>query len=110
MVGATSQLDPSSLTPLYVASCGRLQLEVPHLATSVDYCMLLIINVKVKSSMAPGHRRFYLLGALDELCMKGCWLIHPHLRRLGTQRLGIPFNFFPYPLSFASHPVFFYLL
>ena len=36
--GATSQLDIQSLTPLYVAGCGRLQLAVPHLATSVDYC------------------------------------------------------------------------
>ena len=36
--GATSQLDLPSLTPLSVAGCGRLQLEVPHWATSVDYC------------------------------------------------------------------------
>ena len=28
--GATSQLDQPSLTPLSVASCGRLQLGVPH--------------------------------------------------------------------------------
>ena len=28
--GATSQLDLPSLTPLYVAGCGRLQLVVPH--------------------------------------------------------------------------------
>ena len=35
---ATSQLDLPSLTPLYVAGCGRLQLGVPHWATSVDYC------------------------------------------------------------------------
>ena len=27
--GATSQLDPPSLTPLSVAGCGRLQLGVP---------------------------------------------------------------------------------
>ena len=33
----TSQLDLSSLTPLSVAGYGRLQLEVPHWATSVDY-------------------------------------------------------------------------
>ena len=42
--GATSQLDLSSLTPLSVAGCGRLQLEVPHCATSVDYCKQLIIG------------------------------------------------------------------
>ena len=36
--GATSQLDLPSLTSLSVAGCGRLQLGVPHLATSVDYC------------------------------------------------------------------------
>ena len=35
--GATSQLDLPSLTPLSVAGCGRLQLGVPHWATSVDY-------------------------------------------------------------------------
>ena len=35
---ATSQLDIPSLTPLYEADCGRLQLGVPHWATSVDYC------------------------------------------------------------------------
>ena len=34
--GATSQLD-LPLTPLSVAGCGRLQLGVPHWATSVDY-------------------------------------------------------------------------
>ena len=33
--GATSQLDQPSLTPLSVAVCGRLQLGVPHWATSV---------------------------------------------------------------------------
>ena len=32
--GATSQLDQPSLTPLSVAGCGRLQLGVPHWATS----------------------------------------------------------------------------
>ena len=36
--GATSQVDLPSLTPLSVAGCGRLQLGVPHWATSVDYC------------------------------------------------------------------------
>ena len=35
--GATSQLDPPSLTPLSVAGFGRLQLGVSHYATSVDY-------------------------------------------------------------------------
>ena len=35
--GATSQLDVPSLMPLSVAGCGRLQLGVPHWATSVDY-------------------------------------------------------------------------
>ena len=35
---ATSQLHLQSLTPLSVADCGRLQLGVPHWATSVDYC------------------------------------------------------------------------
>ena len=35
---ATSQLDLRFLTPLSVAGCGRLQLGVPHYATSVDYC------------------------------------------------------------------------
>ena len=33
--GATSQLNLPSLTPLSVAGCGRLQLGVPHWATSV---------------------------------------------------------------------------
>ena len=32
---ATLQLDLPSLTPLSVAGCGRLQLGVPHSATSV---------------------------------------------------------------------------
>ena len=36
--GVTSQLNLPSLTPLSVAGCGRLQLEVPHWGTSVDYC------------------------------------------------------------------------
>ena len=36
--GATSLLDLPSLTPLFVAGCGHLQLGVPHGATSVDYC------------------------------------------------------------------------
>ena len=35
--GATNQLDLPSLTPLSVAGCGRLQLGVPHWATSVQY-------------------------------------------------------------------------
>ena len=43
--GATSQLDPPSLTLLSVAGCGRLQLGVPHLATSVDYCKYLILDL-----------------------------------------------------------------
>ena len=42
--GATSRLDLRSLTPLSVAGCGRLQLEVPLSATSVDYCKQLIID------------------------------------------------------------------
>ena len=42
--GATSQLDLSSLTPLSIAGCGRLQLGVPHWATSVYYCKYLIID------------------------------------------------------------------
>ena len=36
--GVTSQLDLPSVMPLTVAGFGRLQLEVPHCATSVDYC------------------------------------------------------------------------
>ena len=36
--GATSQLDLRSLTPLSVAGCGWLQLEVPQWAASVHYC------------------------------------------------------------------------
>ena len=36
--GATSQIDLPSLMPLSVAGCGRLQLGVPHWATSVYYC------------------------------------------------------------------------
>ena len=36
--GATSQLDLPCLTPLFVPGFGRLQLGVPHWATSVDYC------------------------------------------------------------------------
>ena len=35
--GSSSRVDLTSLTPLSVAGCGRLQLEVP-LAHSVDYC------------------------------------------------------------------------
>ena len=33
--GANSQLDLPSLTPLSITDCGRLQLLVPHWATSV---------------------------------------------------------------------------
>ena len=36
--GVTSELDLPSLTPLPVSGCGRLQLGVPHWATSVHYC------------------------------------------------------------------------
>ena len=36
--GATSQLDLPSLTSLSKAGCGRLQLGVPHWATSIYYC------------------------------------------------------------------------
>ena len=36
--GATSQLDLPSLTPLFVAGFGWLQLGAPHWATSVNYC------------------------------------------------------------------------
>ena len=43
--GATSQLDLPSLTPLSVAACGRLQLEVLDWAISVDYWKLLIIDL-----------------------------------------------------------------
>ena len=42
--GVTSQLDLPSLTPLSVASCGRLQLGVPDWAKSVDYCKWLTID------------------------------------------------------------------
>ena len=42
--GATSQLGLPSLTPLFVAGCGTLQLGVPYWATSVDYCKWLIID------------------------------------------------------------------
>ena len=44
--GATSELDLRSLTPLSVASCGRLQLGIHHWATptSVDYCQKSIID------------------------------------------------------------------
>ena len=35
--GATSQLDLLSLTPLFIAGCGWLQLGVPHWAASVHY-------------------------------------------------------------------------
>ena len=35
---ATSQLDLSSLMPLSVAGCGRMQLGAPRWATSVYYC------------------------------------------------------------------------
>ena len=41
---ATSQLDLPSLASLSVAGRGGLQLGVPNLATSVDYCELLIID------------------------------------------------------------------
>ena len=43
VAGATSQLDLPARTPLFVAGCGRLQLKIPHWATSVDYCKQLII-------------------------------------------------------------------
>ena len=33
-----SQLDLPSLTPLSIAGCGRLQLGIPHWATSTYYC------------------------------------------------------------------------
>ena len=36
--GANSQLDLPSLSPLSVASCGRLQLGVTQWTISVDYC------------------------------------------------------------------------
>ena len=36
--GVTSPLDLPSLMPFSVAGCGQLLLEVPHWATSVDYC------------------------------------------------------------------------
>ena len=39
--GATSQLDLPPLTPLSVVGCGRLQLEVLHWATAVDYCKII---------------------------------------------------------------------
>ena len=42
--GETSQLDLPSLTPLSIADGGRLQLGVPHWATSVDYYKQLIID------------------------------------------------------------------
>ena len=42
--GPMSQLDLPSLTPLSVADCGCLQLGAPHWATSVNYCMQLIIE------------------------------------------------------------------
>ena len=41
---ATSQLDQPSLVQLSVAGCGRLQVGVPHWATSVYYCKQLIID------------------------------------------------------------------
>ena len=42
--GATSQFDLPYLTPLSVASCGRLKLGVSHWVRSVDHCMYLIID------------------------------------------------------------------
>ena len=36
--GTTSQFDLPSLTSLFVAGCGWLQLGVPHWAASVDCC------------------------------------------------------------------------
>ena len=39
------RVDLPSLTPLSVAGCGRLQLGVPHCATSVDYGKCLIIDL-----------------------------------------------------------------
>ena len=42
--GATSQLDLPSLTPLYVARCGRLQLGVPNWVASVDYTASIVDN------------------------------------------------------------------
>ena len=40
--GATSRLDPSSLTPLSVAGCGQLQLGSPHWATLVAQLQVVL--------------------------------------------------------------------
>ena len=39
-----SELDLPSLTPLYVAGCGGMQLEAPHWATSVALLQLVAIS------------------------------------------------------------------
>ena len=63
--GAPSQFDLPPLTPLYIAGWGRLQLGVPHWATSVYYCKQLIIDPtfcawqQILHWEAPGHRRLY---------------------------------------------------
>ena len=40
--GATSQLDIPSRMPLFIAGCGRLQLGIPHWATSVITAIIII--------------------------------------------------------------------
>ena len=69
---ATSQLDIPSLTPLFVAGCGWLQLGVLHWAASVHYCKYLIIDPTFCGSRFSTGRllsiedfTFYLYQLLD---------------------------------------------
>ena len=66
VVGATSQLDLPSLTPLSVVGCGQLQLEVPHWAATVDcYTYLITYPTFCGSRFSTGRlltiEDFYLL-------------------------------------------------
>ena len=54
-----SQLDLQSLTPLYLAGCGRLQLGILYLATSVDYCKQLIIDPTFSGIVDSSLRGFW---------------------------------------------------
>ena len=78
---ATSQLDPPSLMPISVAGCGRLQLGVPHWATSVDYYKKLIIDPSF-----CGHR----LSIVRFLVREDFTLLYFY-RLLATQRKHVEF-------------------
>ena len=71
-VGVTaSQLDPSSLTPLSVAVCGRLQLGASHWATSLASLQVVdnlvqILWYKILHFDAPGNTQSEIFLGFDE--------------------------------------------